>query len=258
MSAIAALLDSRTGLAALRRSLPRGRSPGVVACRTETALERAYQVRLLDAVVLGLKAVRRVDLAALRARYPAIPIVVYGGFRPADGDLALSLLQDGGIAALAVEGVDDPVVGALVYRHGLGGLRERALADAPRLLRLREPIQRDTWLFLVRRAGDLVSTSEAAEWLGVSREHLSRQFGAGGAPNLKRVLDLLRVICAGQLLGNPGYDLGAVARILGFSSTSHLHATTRRITGRPAGGLAALGPRGILTSFVRVGTRSRG
>ena len=67
--------------------------------------------------------------------------------------------------------------------------------------------------------------------LRVSREHLSRQFGAGGAPNLKRVSDLLTVQVALELFRNPGYDTRAVARLLGFTSSSHLHTVVRRVTG---------------------------
>lgn len=255
MATIAALLDTRAGLVALRRTVPAGTR--VIGCRSEAALTKAYRRHLLDSVVLGLKIQRRLDLPAIRRHYPVIPILVYGGFRPADGELARGLFS-AGVAALLVEGVDDAVAGSIVRRHGVAAARNRALADAPRVLRLRESIQRDTWHYLVGRAGQAVATSEVAEWMDVSREHLSRQFGAGGAPNLKRVVDLLRVVAAGQLLTNPGYDLPAAAAILGFSSTSHLHATSRRVTGRLAGDLAGLGPKGILAAFVKVGTRSRG
>ena len=65
-----------------------------------------------------------------------------------------------------------------------------ALADAPRLLRLTEPLQRQAWDILVARCGAAGAHAALARRLGVSREHLSRQFGAGGAPNLKRVIDL--------------------------------------------------------------------
>lgn len=255
MSAIAALLDTRAGLVALRRTLPTGTR--VVACRSAAALARAYRRHLLDSVVLGIKAQRQIDLPAIRQRYPGIPLVVYGGFRPADGELARGMFR-AGVAALLVEGVDDAVAGSIIRRHGLGAARNRALADAPRVLRLREPIQRDTWHYLVGRAGEAVATSEVADWLDVSREHLSRQFGAGGAPNLKRVIDLLRIVAAGQLLANPGYTMAGAVAILGFSSTSHLHATSRRVTGRLAGDIAGLGPKGILAAFLKVGTRSRG
>jgi AraC-like DNA-binding protein len=96
-----------------------------------------------------------------------------------------------------------------------------------------------------------------AKRLRISREHLSRQFGAGGAPNLKRVIDLTRVACAAQLLGNPGYSVPTVVRVLHFASPSHLANTARRIASVPSGGLGGLGPRGVLAAFVRGNTRSR-
>src|SRR6185503_15262415 len=49
MAAIAALLESRSALAALRRTLPKG-GPGVVTCRTPGALRRVLETRLVDAV----------------------------------------------------------------------------------------------------------------------------------------------------------------------------------------------------------------
>jgi AraC-like DNA-binding protein len=91
----------------------------------------------------------------------------------------------------------------------------------------------------------------------VSREHLSRQFGAGGAPNLKRVIDLTRVACAAQLLGSPGYRIAAVVRVLHFTSPSHLAGTVRRIAGVAPSALGGLGPRGVLQAFARGNTRSR-
>ena len=102
-----------------------------------------------------------------------------------------------------------------------------------------------------------VRTTTLAKRLQVSREHLSRQFGAGGAPNLKRVIDLTRVACAAQLLANPGYSIPTVVRVLHFASSSHLSSTSRRIADVSTRGLGALGPRGVLQAFVRGNTRSR-
>ena len=91
----------------------------------------------------------------------------------------------------------------------------------------------------------------------MSREHLSRQFGAGGATNLKRVIDLTRIACAAQLLANPGYPIPTVVRLLHFASSSHLSGTARRIANVSTGGLGMLGPRGVLQAFARGHTRSR-
>lgn len=257
MPAVAALLDSRAAHAALRRTLLAA-PPTIHACRSPAGLARAYTDRLLDAVVVGVRALRHVDLPTLRRRYPTVPVVVYGAFRPDDGALALALLEQGTADALVLEGVDDPVAGDLVRRHLASRLRAERLAEAPRLLRLREPLQQAAWRRVVALAGRPLTTEEVADALGVSREHLSRQFAAGGAPNLKRVIDLLRVATAADLLANPGYDLPAAASLLGFGTVSHLHAMTRRITRRPASDLSGLGPEGVLAAFLKVGMRSRG
>jgi AraC-like DNA-binding protein len=229
----------------------------VVACRTAAALRRTYATRLLDAVVLGVRALKDVDLAALRRDFPAIPVIIHGAFRPDDGAMLSRLLDQGLATALSVEGVDDPVVGDLVRRHTLSQVRRLSLTDAPRLLRLTEPLQVKAWQRLVAVAGRGVTTEALADSLGISREHLSRQFAAGGAPNLKRVIDLLRLVCAAQLLANPGYDLRAVTRLLDYGTVSHLNAVSRRITGRLATALAGMTPREVVAAFLRVGMRSR-
>jgi transcriptional regulator GlxA family with amidase domain len=158
---------------------------------------------------------------------------------------------------VAVEGVDDPVVGELIVRSSLTSERRRALAEAPRMLRLTEAIQRAAWDLLQGEVERPVRTSTLAGRLRVSREHLSRQFGAGGAPNLKRVIDLTRIACAAQLLANPGYSVPAVVRVLNFASAGHLANTARRIANVPISGLGSLGPQGVLAAFVRGNTRSR-
>jgi transcriptional regulator GlxA family with amidase domain len=158
---------------------------------------------------------------------------------------------------VAVEGVDDPIVGDLVVRASITAERRRALAEAPRMLRLTEPLQRSAWNVLVGEVERPIRTTALAKRLRISREHLSRQFGAGGAPNLKRVIDLTRVACAAQLLGNPGYSVPTVVRVLHFASPSHLANTARRIANVSSSGLGALGARGVLAAFVRGNTRSR-
>jgi AraC-like DNA-binding protein len=255
MSAVAALPGSAAGLAALRRSLPRG-GPRVVACRNPAALRRALGTRLLDAVVVAPGALENGDLAALRREFSAIPWIGYAAFRPDDG-LALRAAA-GTMAAVAVEGVDDPVVGDLVVRNSLTARRRRALAAAPRLLSLEDDLQRRAWALVVERVGEPWRTDALARALRVSREHLSRQFGAGGAPNIKRVIDLCRVVAAAQLLANPGYSVADVARLLRFASPSHLGGTARRIAGVGAAELEGMTPGEILRQFVRLGrTRSR-
>ncbi|HEU5217046.1 MAG TPA: helix-turn-helix domain-containing protein [Gemmatimonadales bacterium] len=255
MAPVAALLDSRGALGSLRRSMPRHGGP-VLACRSVTGLEAALGERLLEAVVLGTRAIRSMDFAALRARFPGIPVVAYGVFRSDDADLLLAW-QRLDVAAVAVEGVDDPVVGDLVMRHSVSVRRRAALSDAPRLLRLTEPLQRRAWDMLVASIGRPPRTALIAGALGMSREHLSRQFGAGGAPNLKRVADLLTVLAALALLRNPACPPTRVARLLGLSTPSHLRAMVRRISGAGLAEALGLSDAEVLRRFLKGSGRSR-
>jgi AraC-like DNA-binding protein len=102
-----------------------------------------------------------------------------------------------------------------------------------------------------------VRTDTAAAALGVPREHLSRAFSAGGAANLKRVVDLVRLIAAAELAKNPGYDVADVARVLEYASSSHLSTTAQRIAGTRPASLARLRAVDLVDRFVKGRTRSR-
>jgi AraC-like DNA-binding protein len=256
MGVVAALLDARAATATLRRTLPPGHLT-VHACRHGKQLARVLETRLLDAVVVGSRATRRLDLTPLRNRYPAVPLVVFGAFRPDEGDRLFELAEEIDAEAILVEGLDDPVLGDTVARECLTSRRARALRDGPRLLRLTEPLQRSAWDLLVRTTGGAATTRALAARLKVSREHLSRQFGAGGAPNLKRVIDLLQVVAARELLANPGHSPAGAARLLSYSSASHLRAVARRVVRLPLSDLARTSVAELLRRFVGGGMRCR-
>ena len=140
---------------------------------------------------------------------PGVPVVVYAAFRPDDGELLLACRRH---AVARWRSKAWTMRWWATWSSGLSltAERRRALADAPRILRLTEPLQRAAWDVLVGEVERPIRTTELARRLEVSREHLSRQFGAGGAPNLKRVIDLTRIACAAQLLANPGYAIPTV------------------------------------------------
>jgi AraC-like DNA-binding protein len=238
---------------AVQRGYPR-RAGTVLLCRTAPAVERLLSERLVDAVVLDIKADDA--LVTLPARFPRIPMFVLSAFKPEDGAL-LATCHAAGFAGVLVEGVDNAVAGEWVSARTAQAARRAALADAPRLLRLTDPLQRAAWDEVLRRAPQPIKTGHVAAALRITREHLSRQFAAGGAPNLKRVIDLARAACAADLLGNPGYTVRAVVRILGYASPSHLAGAARRVAGATPQELRTLGPRGVLTRFLRGRTRSR-
>jgi len=254
MVGIAALLDGHNAPNALRRSLPRGTR--LLACRTLPQLEHQLHRQLIDTIVLGTIVARRVDLGALRARYPTIPIVLMGHLRAEDAGAALQW-ETQGLAHLIVEGVDDPIAGSVATRAGASRRRLATRSELPRLLRLSEPLQLGAWELLAPAPGRPPGPAQVARFLGVSREHLSRQFGAGGAPNLKRLSDFLTVQVALELLGNPGYDRPAAARLLGFSSPSHLRTTVRRLTGVGLTEAVRLGWRDLIRRFVLRSARER-
>jgi AraC-like DNA-binding protein len=256
MPAVAALLPGAEASQTLRRTLPQGGPWSLVSCRTSEALREALCDRLVDAVVFTPASTALDALASVRADFPNIPWIAFAPFRPDDGRLLVDC-HGAKVSLVLVDGVDNAVAGELVVRASAAAHRRHALGDAFRMLRLADPLQQNVWHDLLDRVDQPVRTAEIAQRHACSREHLSRQFGAGGAPNLKRVIDLTRVACAAALLANPGYETRLVSRILRFATPSHLSATARRIAGVSASGLAELGPRGVLTAFARGKTRSR-
>lgn len=256
MPVVVALLPGADARQAIRRTLPATGPWSLISSRTLRQLEQVLLSRLVDAVVFSPSTTSLGELAPLRGRFPDIPWMAFAPFRPDDGQM-LADCQAHAVALLLVDGVDNAVAGELIVRHSAAAERRRAMQEAVRVLRLTDTVQRQVWAYLLDRTDLTVRTVALAREIGCSREHLSRQFGAGGAPNLKRVIDLTRIACAAGLLRNPGYDLVTVARILRFATASHLNVTARRIAGVSGRGLPGLGPRGVLANFTRGKTRSR-
>lgn len=254
MTVVPVFHPRREARRAVQRGYPRA-AGSVRLCRTYAAVERLLVDRLVDAVVLDVKAMPEKSLA-LPARFPRIPMYVLSAFRPDDGIL-LAACQRAGYAGVLVEGVDNAVSGEWLAARTAQAARRAALSDAPKLLRLTDRLQLEAWDEVQRRVATPLRTAHVAQALRVTREHLSREFAVGGAPNLKRVIDLARTACAADLLGNPAYNVGAVARILGYPTAGHLALVARRVAGATTGELRELGPRGVLARFARGRTRSR-
>ena len=139
----------------------------------------------------------------------------------------LAACYDAGFTGVLVEGVDNALSGEWIAARTAQVARREALRDAPKVLRLTDRLQLAAWEEVLRRVAAPITTGQLAHALRVTREHLSREFAAGGAPNLKRVIDLARAACAADLLGNPGYSVRGVVWILGYASSSHLAAVGR-------------------------------
>ena len=154
--------------------------------------------------------------------------------------------------------MDDGVARELVLRHAFSTRFATALANPPETLGLDSPLQRAAWRCVVAWSGRPVRTQLVADAIGVTREHLSRTFAAAGAPNLKRVIDLVRLISAAELAKNPGYDVRDVAAVLDFASSSHLSSTAQRVVGMKPASLARLRAVDLVERFTKGHGRSRG
>jgi AraC-like DNA-binding protein len=244
--------------ALLRTAFPR-RKTRVVSARTFEDFDSALKSNLVDAVVVDLSGAHDETwrVAGLAREYPSIPFFGLAALRAAEGPL-LAQCATCELADLLIDGVDDGVVRDLVQRASFSTRFARALADPPEPLALDAPLQRSAWRFVVAHAGRPVRTSTLADHLRVTREHLSRSFAADGAPNLKRIIDLVRIIAAAELAKNPGYDLRDVAAILEFASPSHLGSTVQRVIGAKPASLTRLRTVDLVERFVRGHGRSRG
>lgn len=247
----------RERVRALVQKLPRRRWHVTLAADV-AGFRAALRAHLVDAVLVDLGAGDAAWHAAALA--PELPSAAWFGcaaWRAADGP-AIDRAARLGLCDVLADGIDDGLVAGALAREAFTGRFARALAEPPPSFRLDRPVQRAAWSAIVAEGGRPVTTSDLATTLSVSREHLSRAFAAQGAPNLKRVIDFVRLAAAAALAKNPLYDTGDVARVLRFASASHLATATRRITGLTPSSLARLRPTELAEHFVRGHARSRG
>ena len=255
MAAVAALLERRPAILALRRALPRAQWP-LFTARSPAHLDRLLRRHCLDAIVIGADAARGQVLDALRRDFPSLPLILYAPLRSDDAELLRRLHRDR-VVAIAVEGIDEPVLPRIVERHGLTARRLDDLLPLAGELDLSDALQQQIWSEVIRRAPHAFQTESLAQHFGLRRETLSRRFAAGAAPSLKRAIDAARLVAAAQLLGNPGYLVEDVARLLGFSSVSLLQQTARRTLGVSAREIATLDAGEIGRRLATAGIGSR-
>jgi len=229
-----------------------------VLTRTLNDFDAAFRTNLVDAAIVDVGAAHDdAWRAAARAReYPSVPFFGAVALRVVEGP-ALMQCVSCEFADMLIDGVDDAAARELVLRQTFSTRFARALENPPPSLGLDTPLQRSAWRFVIAAAGRPVRTSALARELRITREHLSRSFASGGAPNLKRVIDLVRVVAAAALSKNPGYDLRDVAAILDFASSSHLSSTALRVVGTKPASLTRLRTVDLINRFVRGHGRSR-
>ncbi|MES2177999.1 MAG: helix-turn-helix domain-containing protein [Gemmatimonadota bacterium] len=244
--------------ALVRSAFPRRRARLVFA-KTPEELEAGLRASLVDAAIVDLAGAHEDTwrAAAFAREFPSVPFFGLTALRAVE---APAVAQCGALdfADVLVESVDDAVMRDLVFRHAFSTRFNTALAEPPQALGLETPLQRAAWRGIVAWSGRPVRTQLLASAIGVTREHLSRTFAAAGAPNLKRVIDLVRLISAAELAKNPGYDVRDVAEILDFASSSHLSSTAQRVVGTKPASLARLRAVDLIERFSRGHGRSRG
>jgi AraC-like DNA-binding protein len=244
--------------AMVRVAFPRRRGRLVFA-RATADVGEVFRTELVDAVLvdLGGTAADAWATAELAREFPSAPFFGVLPLRASDAP-ALSRCAHLEFAGVAVEGIDDIALRDLVAPRAFSARFARALRVPPSALGLSNDLQQRTWELLVAHAGRPVRTEWLADAVGVTREHLSRSFADGGAPNLKRVIDFVRVLAAAELAKNPGYDVRDVAAVLGFASSSHLSSTAQRVVGTRPTSLARLRTIDLIERFARGRSRSRG
>ena len=241
----------------VRAAFPR-RKWKIISTRSAEELEAVFRRELVDAALVDLGAPDddTWKAAAFAAEFPSAPFFAIMPLRPSDTPAAARCIALGFID-LIVDGIDDNAARDLVTPHAFSNRFRSALGDPPQALGLTTPLQRRAWEVIVAHSGRPVTTKDLAKAVGLSREHLSRNFAKPGAPNLKRVIDLVRLVAAAELAKNPGHDIRDIARILDFASSSHLAVTAQRIFGTRPASLARLRTTDLIDRFAQGRTRSR-
>lgn len=257
LTSIAAFVPREKTRAAVRAAFPRRRCR-VVFARTAADFADTFRKELVDAAIVDVGSPHdEMWAAAAQAReFPSAPFFALTSLRAADGP-SIAQCAELDFADVLIEGVDDSCARDMVARRGFSARFAEALKTPPDVLALNAPVQQKAWEYIVAHAGRRVRTLHLAKRLGVTREHLSRTFSADGAPNLKRVIDLVRLLAAAELAKNPGYDIRDVAGILDFASSSHLSSTAQRVVGTKPASLARLRSVDLIQRFTRGHGRSR-
>jgi len=257
LTTIVAFAPREKTRAMVKAAFPRRRCR-VVLARSVGDFSDAFRKELVDAAIVDITSTHddTWGVAALAREFPSAPFFGLATLRASDGP-AVALCAELEFADVLVEGIDDACARDIVARRGFSARFAEALKVPPAALALNAPVQQKVWEYIVAHAGRRVRTVNLAKRLGVTREHLSRTFAAEGAPNLKRIIDLVRLLAAAELAKNPGYDIRDVAAVLDFASSSHLSSTAQRVVGTKPASLARLRSVDLIQRFTRGHGRSR-
>ncbi len=257
LTSIVAFVPREKTRAMVRAAFPRRRCRLVFA-RSAGDVAATFRKELVDAALVDIATPHDETwaAAALAREFPSAPFFGIASLRAGEGP-AVAHCAELEFADVLVEGIDDACARDIVAHRGFSSRFAAALRVPPEGLALTTAVQQRAWEYIVAHAGRRVHTMHLAAHLGVTREHLSRTFSAAGAPNLKRVIDLVRLLAAAELSKNPGYDIRDVACVLDFASSSHLSSTAQRVVGTRPASLARLRSVDLIQRFARGHGRSR-
>ncbi|MGQ0766728.1 MAG: helix-turn-helix domain-containing protein [Gemmatimonadota bacterium] len=239
--------------ALLRGAFPRRRSR-LVLVRQSRDLTLTLRGELVDAVIVDLGAANdeTFDAIELARDFPSCAFFGLTPLRASDAAL-VARCASLEFADVVVESVDDAILRDVITPASFTWRFADALSQPPPRLHLESDLARRAWTMLVGLGGRPIQTHDLAAGLAITREHLSRGFAADGGPNLKRVIDLVRLMAAAELAKNPGHEIGDVAAVLGYASSSHLSTTARRVVGTKPSSLSRLRAVDLVERFVRLG-----
>jgi len=257
MPSIVAFAPRERTRTAIKTAFPRRRAR-VIFAKSATDFLDAFRKELIDAALVDVTGVHDEmwKVAGYAREFPSAPFYAIASLRAAEGP-AVAQCAELEFADVLVEGIDDACARDIVCRRGFSARFADALRTPPDTLALTTDVQQRAWEYIVEHAGRRVRTVHLASKLGVTREHLSRTFAAKNSPNLKRVIDLVRLLAAAELAKNPGYDIRDVAQVLDFASSSHLSSTAQRIVGTKPASLARLRSVDLIQRFTKGHGRSR-
>jgi hypothetical protein len=177
-------LERERARALVRASFPRRRWK-IISTKSSEELESVFRRVLVDAALIDLGAPDddTWKSAAFAAEFPSAPFFGILPLRASDAP-AVARAASVGFVDIIVDGIDDNAARDLVLPHAFSTRFRDALGEPPNALGLNTQLQRTAWDVIIAHSGRPVTTKELAKAVGLSREHLSRNFARPGAPNL--------------------------------------------------------------------------
>jgi AraC-like DNA-binding protein len=169
-------------------------------------------------------------VAGIRARFPAMPIVICVSLEPGDVH-ELAHVPELPAAGVAIRSYDD--LGADVL-HAI-----RSMPEHPAETAILETVHRHAprqlvglFDFLAHAAVRPITVEQASKGVRVPRRTLGDQLKRAGLPPMERLIGWMRLLHAAWKLDGPSRTVDSVAAELEFKSGSALRHMVKRYTGR--------------------------